>query len=161
MPEPIITKQCSKCKEIRHLNEFSKDKYRKDGHTCQCKICRISYAQSQKGKLATRKASQKYYRSIKGMAYHKQYRQTDSYKESVSKSIQNIKRKHPRFTIALNAVAYAIETNRLPKMSSLICCNCEMQAKHYHHIAGYDKENQLNVIPLCIKCHRKAHEIIP
>jgi len=33
------TKQCTKCKEIKSLNEFYKDKYKKDGHTCGCIYC--------------------------------------------------------------------------------------------------------------------------
>ncbi len=41
-----IIKQCSKCKEIKLLNEFCKDKTTKDGANGQCKIC---------GKISARK----------------------------------------------------------------------------------------------------------
>ena len=39
MSEPIYTKQCTKCKEIKPLSEFYKDKNRKDGLYPQCKQC--------------------------------------------------------------------------------------------------------------------------
>jgi len=32
-------KKCSKCKEEREMSEFSKDKYKPDGHRPSCKIC--------------------------------------------------------------------------------------------------------------------------
>lgn len=37
------TKKCSKCQIIKPLNKFYKDKFRKDGYTCQCKKCRSEY----------------------------------------------------------------------------------------------------------------------
>lgn len=36
-------KECSKCKEVKELTEFSKDKYRKDNLCTQCKECRKEY----------------------------------------------------------------------------------------------------------------------
>lgn len=35
----FIMKKCSKCKEIRSLNEFYKDKHKVDGVTSNCKVC--------------------------------------------------------------------------------------------------------------------------
>jgi hypothetical protein len=34
-----MEKQCSKCKQIKTINEFRKDKYSKDGYTTRCKYC--------------------------------------------------------------------------------------------------------------------------
>ncbi len=33
-------KRCTKCKKIKPLTEFYKDKNAKDGHMCRCKVCR-------------------------------------------------------------------------------------------------------------------------
>jgi len=51
------------------------------------------------------------------------------------------------------AVRRAIKKGILPLVSSLTCSNCSNQAEHYHHYLGYDKENRLNVIPVCMNCH--------
>lgn len=37
-------KKCSKCGEIKSLEEFNRDKYRPDGRTYDCKQCRRSAA---------------------------------------------------------------------------------------------------------------------
>lgn len=37
------TKQCTCCKEVKPLSEFSKEKARKDGHQSQCKECTKEY----------------------------------------------------------------------------------------------------------------------
>ncbi len=46
MENVIIEKKCSKCKEIKNVSEFSKDKYIKDGYTCRCKKCRNEHYNS-------------------------------------------------------------------------------------------------------------------
>ena len=35
-----IMKKCSKCGEVKHMHEFNRDKYCKDGRTSKCKYCR-------------------------------------------------------------------------------------------------------------------------
>jgi hypothetical protein len=35
-----MSKQCTKCKEIKPLTEFFKDKYFKDGYYSKCKVCK-------------------------------------------------------------------------------------------------------------------------
>jgi len=39
----MTTKICSKCKEEKNIDQFYRDKNRKDGHTYQCKVCRDLY----------------------------------------------------------------------------------------------------------------------
>lgn len=45
------SKICSKCKEIKSLDNFSKDKYIKSGHRCQCKECSKKYRLQNKHKI--------------------------------------------------------------------------------------------------------------
>jgi len=52
-------KQCCKCKKIKSLSEFHKDKYRKDGYRSICKFCRKKYRQEHKIEIA------KYYQEHK------------------------------------------------------------------------------------------------
>lgn len=53
-------KKCSKCKLLKPISEFHKDKYKKDGLTCWCKDCKRKYGRKyhKKNKLEIcRKAS--------------------------------------------------------------------------------------------------------
>jgi len=61
-----LTKKCSKCGKIKPLNEFSKDKYRKDGKCFYCKECIAGHYQKNKQKISKR---------------HKKYRQENWQKE--------------------------------------------------------------------------------
>ena len=45
MAESIQTKQCTKCKQIKLISEFYKDKTRKDGYCSRCKQCRTRSSQ--------------------------------------------------------------------------------------------------------------------
>ncbi len=45
MSEPIQTKQCSKCKQIKPIMQFSKDKQKRDGLCSHCKECQLQYFQ--------------------------------------------------------------------------------------------------------------------
>lgn len=54
----IDQKQCSRCREIKSFDEFSKDKYKKEGHCNQCKECQSNnfkkYRLNNKDKLTIR-----------------------------------------------------------------------------------------------------------
>ncbi len=43
-----IVKTCYACHQEKPLEEFSKDKYQKDGHKIRCKACDLAYRQSHK-----------------------------------------------------------------------------------------------------------------
>jgi len=137
------TKQCSKCKEVKGLSEFCKDKYNKDGLCCQCRKCRLiarnRYRSTQQGKITEKK-----YRLREG---HKRAQQN-----------RYVRDFHKRQ--ACNAVNQAVRNNKLKKISLCTCTICNGQAEEYHHYNGYDIDNRLNVIPLCNKCHRILHQKI-
>jgi hypothetical protein len=48
MPASIdgINKTCSRCNETKHIDEFSVDKSRPDGHHSYCKVCDAAYKAS-------------------------------------------------------------------------------------------------------------------
>jgi len=60
MKTPPTEKKCSKCGEVKRLDEFSKDARKKDGKQYQCKACNKAYKQENKEKVCER---QKAYRS--------------------------------------------------------------------------------------------------
>jgi len=78
-------KECSRCKIKKHIKEFTKDKYTKDGLDCWCKKCKKEWQSSKKGKKAMnrynrslkgKKTAKKYYYSVKGQKTKRCYSQT-------------------------------------------------------------------------------------
>lgn len=81
MAEQTITKRCTKCKEIKPVSEFSKNRTRKDGHHCWCKNC-ISksyskYSQTEKGKETHREACRKHSKTAKRKLTSRRHRLSD------------------------------------------------------------------------------------
>ena len=62
-----------------------------------------------------------------------------------------------RFAVqkAHDAIRFATRDGVLPKIETRRC-SCGNWAAHYHHHRGY-KGHELEVIPLCISCHKKEH----
>ena len=157
MSEPIITKRCSKCKKFKPLAEFHKNRTTKDGYQSECKICVLKrskeYYQTEQGKRNRKQNRQ----SKKGKVAHKRYRQSE-----VGKAIQSAAQKrfyiqHPKQCKAVSAVQHAIKIGKLPRPNTLQCHYGPVQANQYHHWHSYEPEHYLDVVPVCIKCHRKIH----
>lgn len=137
---------------------------------------------------ARKQASKDYSQSQKGKASEKRYRRSDKGRVTTKRSnsqpnaIENRKRynkskkgkaafkrsserrkKSPTHKIriqAQNAIRTEIQAGRLPKAREFQCRNCDSQAQEYHHYNGYEKEYQLDVIPLCKSCHYFANRNI-
>ena len=60
---------------------------------------------------------------------------------------------------AHDAVRYAIKRGRLARPTSLPCLDCGSLAAQYHHHRGYERDHWLDVVAVCISCHRKRHWI--
>lgn len=123
------SKRCSKCKEVKALSEFSKDKNHKDGLRSYCKSCQkiyeIEYKKTINGKIA-HKLSDKSYRI-----------------------------RHPNRIKAINAVNRLVQNGTLRRPDTLRCYYCPVQAQEYHHWHGYEPEHWLDVVSVCKKCHHK------
>lgn len=59
-------------------------------------------------------------------------------------------------TQAGQAVRRAVQVGRLPHVRTLTCVHCGEPAREYHHYLGHAKEHRLDVVPLCIPCHKRA-----
>ena len=183
MAETIISKRCSKCKQIKPLSEFHKELANRDRHGRWCKICVYNYnkeyTQSDKCKIAMKlyyksergKAIYKRYRqSEKGRAYQKRYRQsekgkvasrkhvmkyreTEKGKENHRQNAQIYYHHHPLRGKTHHAIGNAVATGKLPRPDSLPCHYCHKLAKEYHHWHGYEPEHWLDVVPVCLPCH--------
>ena len=76
------TKICTKCSEEKPVEEFSKDKSRKDGHCPQCKICRSQYYENNKVRISAKKKEYQTKNKVKLADYWKDYGQEN--KEELS-----------------------------------------------------------------------------
>ena len=135
MSKTIITKTCSKCKQPKPLSEFYPRKDRPCGYLAWCKNCFAIYRKNQ-----GRTNQKKYIRTEKGRICH---------------VINNRKyaNNHPEKIKARCAVSNAITTNKLLR-PTFFYCKCGKPAEQYHHWKGYEPKHYLDVIPICIKCHK-------
>jgi len=130
VPKMEATKQCSKCKKIKPLSEFRKQKDCKDGYRPNCKSCESI-------------SEKKYRQTDKGRAYHKARK-------------RRFNALNPNQVKAVNAINNAITAGKLPRPNTKLCYYCPKPAQQYHHWHGYEKEHWLDVVPVCRKCHHKC-----
>ena len=82
----IPTKVCNKCRTLKYLTEFYKDKSKKDGYHTQCKICRSNndkeYVRKNKDKLDKQKKEYREQHKAEKADYDKQFREIN--KDSIS-----------------------------------------------------------------------------
>lgn len=171
MATEIISKTCTRCKTKKPLSEFYKDPSHKDGHQSICKCCIkiyiANYQRTDRGCRLHREAMKRYHQTTKGrllkrmrcMEYQRRLRKTAAYK----KHRRFIYWQNPDFFRLRNsaqcAVYYAIRTGKLPSLTKCKCKKCGAPAQHYHHWS-YARKHRLDVIPVCIPCHKGIHRQI-
>jgi len=160
-------KRCNKCETEKPLDNFNKNRSRKDGRQSWCRACVAIYDNSPKMKAARRRyerseegkaARRRYLKTEKGSAMiklaSKKWRQTRKGKALGYKLHLAYIRRHPERRNARYAIRRAVETNKMPRPTQLQCEYCENQAEHYHHD---DYNRPLDVTPLCRLCHEDLH----
>lgn len=148
-------KKCSHCKETRPFSDFGKNRAMKDGYQNQCRACRSEYHYKNKTKL--NKKCREWYKNNKDhvLQYNRSYWKTPSGRISKKKSQDRYRTKYPEKYAAHLAVSSAKNRGLIPRASELKCMNCNNQAYEYHHYMGYNEKHHLDVIPLCIPCHKR------
>ncbi|GEM_PF-1803579 len=180
MSEQIMTKNCPKCKQTKPISEFTKNRSRKDGLLYWCKTChkvyKQAYKQSESGKAVNRKAKAKYQQTPNGKATHRKgnakYKQTPKGRAADAKYFKTPKGKatlrkaeakrnarNPNYPKAKHAVNHTITAGKLPRANTRRCYYCPEQAEQYHHWLGYEPEHWLDVVPVCVECHRNIHKV--
>lgn len=76
------TKVCSKCKEMKPLDQYWKNKKNKDGYRCSCKSCMKEYAVVNKDRIAKRQKKHYQKNKEKYAEYQKQY--TEQNREKIN-----------------------------------------------------------------------------
>lgn len=158
MSEPIISKRCSKCKEIKQLSEFGKCKRAKIGRQSYCKKCQTLWTRDYRKCKKCQTYQRNYWQSIQGKTIRKKYRQTKKGKRTECLSSAMYRIRYPKKTAAVSAVGNAIKASKLPHPKTLKCVKCHKNAQEYHH-PNYTPKHQLDVIPICRICHIHLHNL--
>lgn len=86
--------------------------------------------------------------------YNKIYHKTPEYKKRSILYQKKTRKKFANKYKARELIATEVKRGNIPKISFLVCKICNKQAQEYHHYLGYEKKQWLDVIPLCINCHK-------
>jgi hypothetical protein len=153
---PEEMKTCSKCKQVRHLNEFSSDSSKKDSKRSHCKHCdRLRWLNYKATHYEIIKVVDRaYQKSERGKKTKTKYWQSERGKQLKRSYDKNNRKQYPRRHKARAAINTAVRYGQLPRVTTLDCQNCGNPAQEYHHYKGYKREYWLTVIPLCQKCHQ-------
>lgn len=135
-----MKKKCFKCNRVLDISEYYKHPQMKDGHLNKCKDC-------------TKKDVSERYRLVfdDRAEYEKKRNKTKKRKEQARLYTKRAREKSPEKYHAHNVVAGAIKRGILIKPS--VCCICgKAGIIHAHH---EDYEKPLDVVWVCVRCHRK------
>jgi hypothetical protein len=125
------SKFCYECASVKPQAEFGRDCTRYDGHSAVCLACR---------KALYRRTYRPKGRKSKRGAFYAETRCGD---------IRQARRR----------VNHHVEVGLLPRPNSLPCMDCAhvytpgRRRHEYDHHLGYGAEHQLDVQPVCTKCH--------
>jgi hypothetical protein len=143
MPEPMGSKQCRICGEVKPLTEFTHKHDTRDGLCLCCKSCDLArtriwrFANSEKFRISQRTS-----------------RQTPEGRIRTSRNSAAYRTRYPDKDHAGSRVRYAIKTGRLVRRPCLFCGSPETEAHHD------DYSKPLNIEWLCQKHHREVHRYL-
>ena len=134
------TKYCHGCETEKSVEEFSKDRTKKDGLCNRCKACRAVY-------MHKYQANHKVEKAAYGRAHLPQN----------NARVKAYQLRYPIRHKARQAASYAIASGRLIRPGHCENPTCGTKCKpEAHHYLGYEKEHWLDVEFLCSECHKEA-----
>lgn len=133
-------KTCTKCKKEKNINSFYKDKTHSDGFESQCKYCRTT-----KGRMASKRLSVRKWEENNREKYLKAQRRKDNTRRNRS----------PEKIRARQKLNNEIANGHITRGT---CSVCDKSSNiEGHHV---DYSDPCNVLWLCRKHHREAHDLI-
>jgi len=171
-----LLKTCSRCKLTRPVSEFTKNRSKKDGLSCECRSCKAEsqarYLNSDKGRKAVQRAVKKYQATGGGKeafnkatakycaSEHGKRKRSEYYSLPEVKDMRRDKgrdyykkrkKEHPEKYRAYCKLKYALESGKIKKPDK--CEDCPATKNIQAHHEDYSKPYNVNW--LCPKCHRR------
>ena len=187
MTEPIISKTCSKCKEVKEVSEFYTNKRAISGLTYACKACikaRVNARQNTAHGQASahayymahkhdpefiakrQKRQKKYKKSPRGIAAEIRYHTSTKFKEAMRAKQKTPQYKEYQRRSRRNMTKEQRRAHRVLNKAvaygllpniKTLICTCGDTAYAYHHWHGYTEEHIFDVISVCQLCHMNIH----
>ena len=136
-------KTCFKCGEEKPIMEFYRHPAMADGHLGKCKEC------AKMDVRANRAANADYYREYEALREERPER-----KAQKAALLLRMRARWPDRNAARGAVSSALKSGRICKLP---CWVCGSDNVHAHHP---DYDSPLDVVWLCVKHHREAHDLV-
>jgi len=76
-------------------------------------------------------------------------------KERHTQLVMESQKRHPEKNLARKKVTRYVKRGIIRPARELKCIDCKNTADCYDHYKGYGKEHQLDIKPVCWKCHIK------
>ncbi len=153
----MTEKRCSRCGQIKSLEEFSRNRNLPLGRNSWCRKCFAAHSRSPKGRISQARRSRKYQRSEKGRVSgrrsDRKYRQQAEHREKRAQIFTKYNASHVKENRAKGKVRYAIAKGLLIRPN--VCSNCGRKGRINAHHEDYDKPLQVDW--LCETCHRLLH----
>lgn len=157
--DSIPQKRCAKCgNEYPATTEyFYVDRKTSDGLVSPCKNCRrisaAEYRQNNPEKISAIKKASVAKKPEKYKASKQAWAKANANK--ITQYAHEARLRYPNKAKARRVVTHAVRDGKLPPVNTLLCVHCGNSANEYHHP---DYSKPLDVIPLCVSCHKKVHK---
>lgn len=159
-----LTKVCVQCNEPKLFQRFSKHRKNRDGLQHVCKECRSFNYFNNRDKELKKALIYRSQNAEKRRAYSRSLRQKvkqdpellRKHREYMREASRRSKAKTVLQQMARHAVGQALENGSIVRPSE--CFECKTICKPEGHHESYLKDNWLNVVWLCKRCHAVKHQ---
>lgn len=133
-------KKCSKCGVVKSLDDYHRDRKKRDGRCSSCKVC------------ACEAGIRTYYRTKDANKEKwKQQKKRRDYADIMVRAVRRYTAKNPEKVRAHVALNNAVKRGKIVRQP---CKECGAPKAHAHH---HDYSKPFDVEWLCVVCHRREH----
>ena len=169
----MMRKTCSRCDKEKPLDDFGKDRAKKDGHRSECKECagedyRQYHAKNHRIRNAQSRAwyalNREYVRDRAGSVGNRKVNNAKAKAwrlanpDKVRVQGLSYRRRYPERTRAGTAVTQALKSGGLIRPNKCSCCGKVGKVQAHH--PSYAKMDWLKVVWLSVQCHKKLHAVL-
>lgn len=160
-------KRCTKCKALKPVTEFAKNRSRPDGLFIWCRQC-AAEQQRKWMDAGGRENRRQYARTDKRRAKMAEYAKTDRAKETHEQYVRSEKgqavqqryresKEGRRKIAARSTLNNYIANGRIMRVTTCQKCGSTVDVEAHHW--SYRREHWFDVLWLCMECHAALHEV--